>query len=216
LRRTDALLALATLIIKLETSLPKFDLLLSDDASGRLATLLLREMADKVRKKQGKNGPVETYFLAAGIHDQAKRIEMTHDFLATKIKPDTKVLLATEYISSGDSIMRLVEALQSLTENFRVATISLESSPEVYTLRSKKPRSGQRDTFGTIIDKTYWGKSPSYAGLTLYKQEEHAGVHKKLSVPSPHPQAHLDMPDRIATARQDIHILVEEFSKLLN
>lgn len=205
---------IASLIVKLESSLPKFDVLLSDDASGHLLTLLLRKLIDKARTAQGKR-PVETYFLAVSSNDPEERMKQRSDFLKTKILPETKVLVVTEYIESGRNIMKIIEALQSLTDHFRVATISMLNPISVYERFAEDESKPYFSKFGRFLDKVFWGKTKSGAGCILYGGKKFSGVQKDSSNTSVHPSVYREDPKKIESARKDIDILVEEFTKLL-
>ena len=103
---------LANLLLELKPVLTDkekiYDTILSDDASGRLVSLFLREIIDRQRKKLGKNGELRTNFIAAGHRFPMKSVE---GFIVEHKKDFGRTLVATEYIASGISTGRLAEIL---------------------------------------------------------------------------------------------------------
>ncbi|MGC9048982.1 MAG: hypothetical protein ACP5IX_02080 [Patescibacteria group bacterium] len=205
---SEVIEALACLVIKLERDLSTYDTILSDDVSGRLPSLFLRELINRIRSKAGKE-PVKTYFLAAGRYwwliEKDKAIR---NFLVGKKKEIGKALVVTEYIESGHGITRLMELLKELGINFDVAAVSADSNSADYIQK-----------FGNIFKKVRYGKECSRIGLSFHSaRERYSGVRKHPESISAHPEA-VSLEDRssLVRAREDANFLAEEFfNKLLD
>lgn len=198
--------ALARLVVKLERDLPIYDTILSDDTSGRLPSLFLRKIIDRVRSKTGQVS-VKTYFLAAGNNDNPAKDEAVKNFLSGKKEEIGKALLVTEYMDRGNTIMNIMELLAGIGINFDVACVSARDEAESY-IQDK----------GDIFKKVRYGEEPSTEGLLFWHKERISGVRKDDDNPSPHPEI-VSSGDkgRLIQARKDISFLAEEFiNKLLD
>lgn len=202
--------SLARLVIKLERDLPSYDTILSDDTGGRLPSLFLRKIIDRVRSKN-KLELVKTYFLATGRHGLIKKDEAVKNFLASKKKEIGKALVVTEYIESGDSIVKIMKLLEELGINFDVACVSAKYGEEGYIYKLEQAGIFKRIRYGktTTISKT---------GMEFYDRKWIDGVKKAIGSLSPHPEvASLYDRDELIQARKDINFLVDEFiNKLLD
>ncbi|MEK7508752.1 MAG: hypothetical protein AAB568_02755 [Patescibacteria group bacterium] len=111
--------SMAILALKLEKDLLNYDTIISDDASGRLVSLFLRELVDKKRKESGKPD-VQTYFISGG----AEGITKKEEFLRGKKDKLGRVLLVTEYVVTGEHVGALACLLEKLGVNFDMAALS--------------------------------------------------------------------------------------------
>lgn len=106
-----------------------YDVLIGDDASGRIPTVALRNlMAEKMRQAHPDMSPEEdremlkAYFIAGGkINTNTEKLE---EFFA-KIKPTIKkrALFVTEYIATGESMKRIGEIMEKVQVPFDIATL---------------------------------------------------------------------------------------------
>ena len=62
--------ALARLVLELKDELPNYDTILSDEVSGRIPSLLLGNILEKVREREGKKNPILTSFLLVDTQTQ--------------------------------------------------------------------------------------------------------------------------------------------------
>ena len=115
--------------------------------------------------------------------------------------------MVTEYIQTGDSIMRIIELLEELGIDFDVASVSMSEEPVDYIKK-----------FGDIFKKVYFGENSSSAGLSFYRSRDLGGIRKDDGSLSPHPEiVSLSDRSRLIKAREGIDFLAEEFfNKLLN
>lgn len=120
-----------------------YDLLLSDEKSGRIPTLILRKLADRISDKK-----LRTFFIASGQlpHEKETRYGHQLDIVDEKINMRTekqyendiaehlkkiagntseqKALIMTEFIDSGGSMRHLVKAAQAAGIEVDVATLA--------------------------------------------------------------------------------------------
>lgn len=111
----------------------KYDVLIGDDASGRIPTLTIwNVMKERMREKHPDWSPemqrkaLQTYFVAGG-QDNPNSAELKDYFSKVKERADKRVLLITEYIESGQSIFRLGKMLEDLEIPFDIATLQFST-----------------------------------------------------------------------------------------
>lgn len=109
----------------------EYDVLIGDDASGRIPTLLLWNiMKERMREKhpdwdqEKQREALQTYFMAGGAIGNSNYAELRDFFMKIKPKISKNALLITEYISSGLSISRIGALLEELEIPFDIATLS--------------------------------------------------------------------------------------------
>ncbi len=203
--KPSSIKALARLVIKIESDLPSYDTVLSDEASGRLPSLFLSKIINNARLKNGQDS-LQTYFITAGRYQDPEKAKAVKDFLASKKDKIGKALVVTEYICTGAVIQGLVEAMKRLGINFDVAAVSINEENDI--IKNNHIR------YGTIQSEGSLGTS---GGLGFYRHFA-SGVIKDNTDPSPHLEARYPY-DRgdINRARKDIDFLAKEFiDKLLS
>lgn len=102
----------------------EYDRLLSDDAGGRIPTLILR----KIFQEKGPDKDIQTNFLLAGrkfkfLDDNEG--SKTHDYLKNIIRdPSKTVLVVTEYVATGPTMGKIIRALERAgVKNLDIATM---------------------------------------------------------------------------------------------
>ncbi len=199
----EPILALARLVIELRDKLPKYETVLSDDASGRLVSLLLRKIIDTKRKELDLP-PVKTFFIAAGRHHNPDKDKAIAEFIENKKEEFGKTLLVTEYIESGKGISHLIETLENKEIDFDLATVSIMKESNEY----HQP----------FVKHLYYGVV-GQEGMPFYGQKLFSGVIKSSKYSSPHPEVVSGLtPDKrknIEKVREDINMLADEFVKLV-
>lgn len=152
----------------------EYDTLISDDAGGRIPTLVMRKvMMARMRKQNPDLTPeqereaLQTYFVAGG---QAELNEDAFKELLDKdrLKPK-KVLLVTELISSGDSMRKLGDLLESAKIDFDFTAAESDFDRNHYR--------------GEIYNRhlLYIGKDNTHAVPQIYGLKFIIGVEKKNS-----------------------------------
>lgn len=152
--------ALAKLTFYLKDRLVLYDTILSDDASGRLISRLLREITNKKKEEVGRpNIPI--FFLAAGRHRKFSDDSPVGRFLDKKKGALGKTLLVTDYIETGHSMDALAQLLERKNIDFDIATASVTKNPDEYTIGLSK--------------RLYYGEIGG-TGKLLHGKYRHAGV----------------------------------------
>lgn len=108
--------AMISLVEQLKTNMlnGEYDALVSDDAGGRIPTLILRKIMQKIIPQASP----ETHFIAAGHgipHQEYKRDYNDFlDSLKMTAKRGKRILLITQYIHSGNSLKKVIEGYKSI------------------------------------------------------------------------------------------------------
>lgn len=189
-----------------------YDLILSDDASGRLVSLFLKKILDGVQEKHGQHKPDIRFIgdIPYDVHHYKDKGNTGAIYeLLKKIAP-TRILLVTEFISSGHRIQELTKILEELNLKFDLAVLS--GNP----LGIKNVKSSFHQD-----SRLYLGAEGS-AGLDLYNYEG-SGVIKKMESLFPEKKISVNTSEgkkevvqrKINQARKDINILAQETLKEL-
>lgn len=201
-RKHDIIKALARLVIELESKLTDYDTVLSDEASGRLVSLFLRNIINEKRKQIGKH-KAQIYFINGGDYYSQDTGQAVKNFISEKKQTFGKSLLVTEYILSGNGMMSLIGALRSQDIDFDMAVVSIRKKPRRY-----KDKHIKRVKYGSI----------GFTGALFHRNYEFSGVEKEDSdIRSAHPVRHKRSVQKdIRIAREDIKLLSTELLKLLD
>lgn len=208
--------SLARLCLELKNKAVKYDTILGDDASGRIVSLFLKQIIDKKRSEQ-KKPLTKIYFLPGRYkHDDDDDYGLPdlpynsyspiEKFIESKKYEMKKTLVATEYIQTGYTIRRIVDILEDAGVNFDIAALSIKFRPGRYD-----PRIGERLTYGGVDE----------VGRTAFYKADFLGVKKESAVKDDsyiYDKLARDKradPGGIRMARQDIKILAQELSPLL-
>jgi hypothetical protein len=190
-----------SLVEKLGEKLPTYDTILSDDASGRLMSLVLRKVIDETRRREGKEG-TNTYFLAMGRWDFESGAAK---FLRNKKSEIKKALVVTEYIQSGNSMGKSADILDGLGISFDIATLSIRRELDDYP--------------ENISRRLIYGLDNSELGLRFWNDSFASGVEKTYAEGSAHPgktTAPQDKArDEVAKARRDVDRLAEALKEII-
>ncbi|MDP2695997.1 MAG: hypothetical protein Q8O87_01955 [bacterium] len=94
-------------LLKEKIEAGEYDVLISDDASGRIPTLIVKKVIDSIRSEDGN---IKTFFIAAG---KDRRIDerAIKEFAGKTLSKTHRALVVTELIYSGKSIRRLAKVL---------------------------------------------------------------------------------------------------------
>ncbi len=139
----------------------KYDVIIGDDAAGRIPTLVIRKIMEVMMRESNPNLTAEedreklkTFFVAGGVRNENNQTLLD---LFKKIKPSIKnrALVVTEYIFSGSTIGKISALLEEADIPFDTATVlaDKENLKQVNNLLSSK---GHNLLFG----QSYTGKVP--------------------------------------------------------
>ena len=155
----------------------RYDLIIGDDTSARLPSLIAKKVIDYQNEKIGRK-KIPLFFVQASsryisdidVSMQIKELTKHYD-----IPKDKKVLILTEYIRSGDSLKRLAEQLTAVGINYDVAAMAAKFDEASYR------RNGimGNDTQLFLSHKLdYEGKSKglALADLPVYRKPDLAGI----------------------------------------
>jgi hypothetical protein len=196
-----------------------YDTLISDDASGRLPTIAFREIiSQRIDAKnpnltsEEKRDALKTFFIAGGR--QMANKEALAEFLQ-RIKPDVKrrALLVTEYISTGESLKRVMTLLDKAGILYDVAAVMAGHSEQDY----KSLFSDSTHMHRLAIGATGRQEPEIYnaAGLSgVYKPLFEKGAHPLRYVGSEYePLNDEALGEERQKAREDVHTLAQEVLK---
>jgi hypothetical protein len=137
------------LIEKLKENIDKgeYDMLIGDDASGRIPTLILRGIINE----RNSGSQIKTRFVAGGQLRSSVELKAT----IGKIKPEIekKALVVTEYISSGRSMEQLSKILKELEIPFDIAALKSEFDGEISVLQKLSDKLKDIGVFFGITDQ---------------------------------------------------------------
>ncbi len=127
-----------------------YSLIIGDDASGRIATLMISGFVDKIYEKNDLAKPPIMFFSGSGgRHLTEAELESKSDEIAEKIKASGtfpvsgKVLVVTETIETGRGVLSLAKALQKLglKFDFLSATLSMRDDTDVLPVEEVNKKS---------------------------------------------------------------------------
>ncbi len=194
----EAFQSLARLVIELEDKMPQYDTILSDEASARMISLLLKDLIDKKRKQTNKEAS-RLFFIIGGRDDDPVKNKNVEDFIEKNKRSFGKTLLSTKYIETGESITNLANLLAKHEVDFDISSVSIARNANKYPDEVKK--------------RLYYGEENT-RGLSFYNSPG-LGVTKSGENLSAHPHRDPDAEQEdINEARKDIKILSQELQKL--
>ncbi len=190
-QRRETLFALARLVTELGPKLKATDTILSDDASGRLPSLILREMTG-----------ADTFFVQGGKHGRPDIHGEVARFLEEKKEGFGKTLFVTEHLQSGGALVPVSEDLERMGVDFRIATVSLAEPDKVPEVVSRHL------SYGEIGN----------AGSAFYGKRSLSGVEKDMEADlSPHAVlSPKRRPDLMRMAREDMKLIASALMPLMD
>lgn len=106
----------------------RYDLIIGDDKSGRIPTLIVGKVLNALAQEQGQD-PIPVRFLWTSSSNMPTDLRKILQDLEEK--PE-RTLLVTEYVSNGYTIEKFKDIFQKEELNYDVATISIEREEETY------------------------------------------------------------------------------------
>ncbi len=206
-----------SIVKKLKESIDsgEYDVLIGDDASGRIPTLVLRGIFNERKRKlnpelKSIESEIKTRFVAGGQVENKEELKAA----LTKIKSECpeKALVITEYVSSGKSIKRIADTLKEIGIPFDVATLTTNIDSIEIPAESKF-------IYGELIHNDFYEDNPP----AFYDVPELSGVIKDSS-----PKSYAvpltkelvadedelkDIQEKIGIARKDVDLLIKKTLK---
>jgi len=115
----------------------EYGLVIGDDASARLPTLVIGGLMKEIYNEDKKRSPQILFLAGEGWRDKDEKAELDRYLQkmikGKKINPEeTKVLLVTEYIQSGRHVANFLGSFKKVGLSCDVATLSTSSSSKSY------------------------------------------------------------------------------------
>lgn len=158
------------LVNKLKDSIETgvYDILISDEVSGRIPTLIIREVIKMVAKKQAETKIPATFFLTFG-KGMIDRAEL-EKFMANLKPENKKALIVTECIDTFRSLAKAVQALEDTGfSNFDIATASVSDTIKDYESEKIVSNNSKRKIFrglgGEMSSPIMYSTSPILGGI---------------------------------------------------
>ncbi len=136
-----------------------YDLILSDDASGRLVSLFLRKVLNSIQEKQGL--PVPDIRFVTASHRSFKDVDAIYSKVSNilkKLNPN-RTLLVTEHVQTGRTMTALTRAFKILSNhglnfNFDIAALSIADQKKLEDIQNllKLPKNPENN------DQVFWGE----------------------------------------------------------
>lgn len=158
----------------------KFDLIIGDDASGRLPALVLGEFITKVYDKHGRPHPKRMFFAGAGskqvspLTDEQMVVKEDQlvDFLAEH-EPGKSALVVTELIKSAKGLKPLINALERNNIDCEMASLLVD----VKDVRTEKKSDGDVKKTSKSVP-VHFGRIIRDGSLPSIYRAEISGVYK--------------------------------------
>src|SRR3989338_2628859 len=158
----------------------EYGLIIGDDASGRIPTLILGNFIKKVSEQKGLDKPNIIFIPGAFISGSFEILEL--DAYVEKwgmVDKDKRILVVTDSIRTGESLRVLVSTLKDLGYPVDVATIGIEDKDKEHVVTAREQNlSGIEVLSGDYnrYDKNKTGVFPHTP--KIYGRKELAGVEK--------------------------------------
>lgn len=207
--------AIGSLTFKIKEYLPEYDTIISDDTSGRVPSLVLRNVASATNEKKG--GP-KTYFITGGArlkeYEENRSFDdldkSINDFINKRKDEIKNPLVVTEVISSGKSLEAFLKRFHKFDIYPDIATLSTYQFTD---LEGEVLENESNDKFNEyakeLKTRIFYGKK-SGVGETIHGHFKGKGVKKQKTgifkrIRSPHPEAIKD--DKVGDVRRSIKLI---------
>ncbi len=191
-----------------------FRVLIGDDASGRIPTLIFHKTLKEIYKEKGLESPKVFFFAGSGAgfsankptpEDAIAKSELIGEYLEHKnirelLGESGEVLIITDTIATGNSLIPLTQALRHAGVRYEIATIGLLSEDDSDKVRMEG-RLGSE-----IFSGTDW--TPS-----IYTESRISGVRKNPGDVFSTPIGEKNLDSHVAEARVDIERLGSDLAE---
>ncbi len=188
----------------------KYDLIIGDDASGRIPALILHNVITSAYGHKNYEKP-QILFIAGAKYTNLNEVsERIRAHLEKHIRHynNKTVLVVTEYVDTGESIEPLQAALKSLGMQYEIATVGASSLPN-----NTRFIVGEKNDLPRIFGKSHLSGVIKNRGEILGR---HANQH----------ESNIDLPESIKIgktiyeqkdindAREDVKLISDDLSRL--
>lgn len=158
----------------------EYGLIIGDDASGRIPTLILGEVIKRISKLKSVRDPSiifipGTLSRVIGLDEQLQGYVQKYG-----AQEKDKVLIVTETVRSGDTLRVLVETLESLGHICDIATIGIEHGDMAYYKKRRSENLGNASIFSGDYYKKGNGTTDALNPNTplIFRNKEMSGVYQ--------------------------------------
>ncbi len=130
LKSTGILETMFDLCEKLRPIATDLDVIISDEASGRVPSLIIKSTLDAFREQQGLP-PLKIFFLVGG-YSTFEQKDSVAEFVRTHAVEFRRSLIVTEIIESGESIREFLKPFSQNGLKPIVASVSVARDPSTY------------------------------------------------------------------------------------
>ena len=147
----------------------KYNLIIGDDASGRVPTLIFNKVISDVYKKKGAKKP-DVIFLPGSGTDAIIAIRNIEKYMEDIFKKrgidpgKTKILIVADTIMSGESLRPLSFALRGKKIEYDIATVGLQTVPGMLSVLESAPKLGGKIYYGEKGTPKIYGR-PELSGI---------------------------------------------------
>ena len=135
----ELVLPLREIVFKIKEKIKegKYTTIIGDDASGRVPALILYRLLKEIYKSSDQN--INALFLAGSrkTEDLETKKRGISDFLKSRLTGGEKVLVVTELIHRGSSLLPVTEVLQKLQIEYDVTTVGILKKSKIGELEEK-------------------------------------------------------------------------------
>ena|SRR3989344_6276370 len=119
-----------------------YDMIIGDDTSGRIPTLVIGKVLNNLNAENG-NEPMPVRFVGRNWKSQDSIGLELNNILRHCDKKLRRVLVVTEYMASGSTVKNLSDYLEQRRLDFDVASLAVQSSEKEYRSRCTFPEGTQ-------------------------------------------------------------------------
>jgi hypothetical protein len=192
----------------------EYGLILGDDASGRIPTLIIDKVIKSRYARLGYDVPHTVFvtgskgLISKEREGKQREIEMLLDHVSALSARGRRALIVTDTVASGSSLLPLAMALQEKGIAFDIATVGLSA-----WLLDSPSEEAITDHIAELQERL--GNQSFYFGTTttpnIYEKKELSGVIKSPQDLHARPAAPgLKNKDELKEARKDVAVLSEE------
>lgn len=186
--------------------LKEYDIILAEDASGRLPGLLMYEAMKKFYQKDELKEKINLFFLAGSKNATNKKdkeekiLDYFNNTISKSHSPDKRILLITDVIMEGKSLVPLIESLKKINIKYDILTLGLGRSIRYHNFENQV----------SILKKELGNMNEARIGIPeIFDRSDLSGVKKNPNEIISSRRPDNDM-QKIKRVRQEIEIAAEK------
>ncbi|MBT6691200.1 hypothetical protein HOB10_02630 [Candidatus Parcubacteria bacterium] len=169
----------------------KYGLIIGDDASGRIPTIILSRFMNKVSNHLNTAKPKVGFFTGSSgltskqIESKKEAIKESVDKSDVDLGDDNEVLVVTDTVATGASVAPIFQALKEMGVNTEVATIGIDNGSGVFADTPLKQKANVERILGVKIyhgqegtPDVFYKDKGKLSGVEKNPEDLHAHVYK--------------------------------------